>query len=199
MTFEMFMIQNSKNIDINKVSLFLKSLLRKRIRITSESAFSALFSLITLQILVIPLTKYLKFEYYQTVQIASQINKNNNFTIAGYAFSSDMASVSQTGFKNATPKIGMKKYKKEVVNKLKKLNLTDDKEYKITVKIVVLSTGVIHDVIIIKSPKLKYPDPIKKIFSESSSWMPAKRDGALIDSEVKISVKVKHVDFNKNK
>jgi len=98
---------------------------------------------------------------------------------------------SQTGLKTATPTIGMKKYTNEVVTKLKKLDLTDSKEYKITVKIIILSTGLIQDVEIIKSPNLKESEQIKKIFKETAKWIPAKRNGAMIDSEVKITVKVK--------
>jgi len=97
----------------------------------------------------------------------------------------------QTGLKTATPTIGKKKYTEEVVTKLKKLNLTDDKEYKITIKITILSTGVIQDVEIIKSPNLKESETIKKIFKDTAKWIPAKRNGAMIDSEVKITVKVK--------
>jgi len=97
---------------------------------------------------------------------------------------------SQPGLKTATPTKGLKNYKKEVSEKLAKLYLTDNKDYKITVKITILSTGLVHDVEIIKSPNFKQSEQIVKIFKETSSWFPAKKDGANIDSEVKISVKV---------
>jgi len=99
---------------------------------------------------------------------------------------------SKSGFKNATPAKGMANYKKDVTEKLKKLNLNDSgKEYKITVTITVLSTGIIKDVNILNSPNSLYDEQVKKIFREASNWLPAKRNGASIDSKVKITVKVK--------
>jgi len=111
--------------------------------------------------------------------------------LTGSILFSNIYAQSQTGLKTATPVIGMKKYTNEVTEKLKKLNLTDDKEYKITIKITILSTGIIQDIEIVKSPNLRDLELIKKIFRDTSKWIPAKRDGAMIDSEVKITVKVK--------
>jgi len=96
-------------------------------------------------------------------------------------------------FKNATPTIGMSKYKEEVIRKLRTMRLSDAKEYKITAIVKVLSTGIVYDVEIKKAPSMRHAEDIKKVFKETSSWFPAKRSGAFVDNDVKITVKVKGV------
>ena len=95
------------------------------------------------------------------------------------------------GLKSAYPSIGMEKYKKDVVEKLKQLNVTDIKEYKLTAKITVLTTGIVYNVEI-KSPiNERYHTQVIKVIKETSSWFPAKRNGASIDSDIKVVFKVK--------
>ena len=111
--------------------------------------------------------------------------------VTGYGVKTN-EDAADAGFKSAYPSIGMDEYKNEVISRLKELNITDSKAYNLVVKITVLSTGIISDVEIVKSPiNERYNAQVKKVIKETSSWLPAKRDGDLIDSDVRITFKVK--------
>ena len=119
------------------------------------------------------------------------INKLYNSKIIDVYKTTSVEYASSTGFKKAYPAIGMTKYKQEVAKQLKDLELFDVNEYKITATLKILSTGIIQTIEIQKAPSSRHSDQIKKIFRETSSWFPAKKDGAFVDNEVKITVKVK--------
>ena len=96
------------------------------------------------------------------------------------------------GFKPAYPSTEMEEYKNEIINKIKELHITDEKEYELAVKISVLSTGIISDVEIIKSPiNERYYSQVKKVIEETSLWFPAERDGVMINSDLQIIFNVK--------